>query len=71
MIGSLTTRALFEGARGTKPVDLDAFANTVSAVSRLATFYGDELESLEINPYRATSDGGMALDVLVVPADDH
>lgn len=71
MIGRLKTRALFEGARGTKPVDLDALANTVSAVSRLATFYGDELESLEINPYRATSDGGVALDVLVVPADDH
>jgi acetate---CoA ligase (ADP-forming) len=68
MIKRLRARPLFEGSRGTRPVDIAALAEDISAVSRLACRYGNRLESLEINPYRLTPEGGIALDILVLPS---
>ncbi len=53
------------GARGRRPVDLDAVAEVVARVSRLAAAH-PELVELELNPVLAGPDGVVALDARVV-----
>lgn len=62
---SLRGAALLRGARGRPPVDLDALAQAVSAVSHVAAAH-PELAELEVNPLLATPDGAVALDARVV-----
>lgn len=62
---SLRGAALFEGARGTEKVDLDAVADAVVAVADLAERLGDRLESLEINPLLVRGSQVEALDALI------
>ena len=50
MIGNLKTAALFEGARGKPPLDVEAIAAAVERVSWLAHDLGSQLVDLEINP---------------------
>jgi acyl-CoA synthetase (NDP forming) len=53
--------ALLQGARDTRPADLDALAAVVARVGDLALALGDDLESLEVNPLRVD---GAAIEVL-------
>ncbi len=53
------------GARGRRPVDLDAAADVVARVSRVAAAH-PELVELELNPVLAGPDGVLALDARVV-----
>jgi acetate---CoA ligase (ADP-forming) len=53
--------ALLQGARDTRPADLDALAAVVARVGDLALALGDDLESLEINPLYVD---GTAIEVL-------
>ena len=62
---SLRGAPLLTGARGRTPVDLDALAAAVSAVSRVAAQH-PELAELEINPLLARPAGAIALDARVV-----
>jgi hypothetical protein len=62
---SLRGAQLFEGARGTEKVDLDAVADAVVAVADLAGRLGDRLESLEINPLLVRGSQVEALDALI------
>ena len=62
---SLQGTPLLLGARGREPVDLDALADTVSCVSRLAAAH-PELSELELNPVVASASGVTALDARVV-----
>ena len=64
---SLRGAALLRGARGRPPVDLDALAAAVSAVSVVAARH-PELAELEVNPLLATPRGALALDARVVLA---
>ena len=66
MVGELQAAAMFTGARGTEPVDLDALAEVVVAVGTAALSLGGALDTLEVNPLRISEAGIEALDVLVV-----
>ena len=65
LVLSLRGAPLLTGARGRTPVDLDALADAVSAVSRVAAEH-PELAELEINPLLAQPAGALALDARVV-----
>jgi acetate---CoA ligase (ADP-forming) len=56
---------LFDGARGTEKADLDAVADTITAVAALAGRLGDRIESLEINPLLVRGSQVEALDALI------
>ncbi len=62
---SLRGAPLLLGARGRTPVDLDALAVAVSALSHVAASH-PELAELEVNPLLATPAGALALDARVV-----
>ena len=68
-IMSLRAYPLLQGARGTKPVDIDALASEVAKIADVAYRLGDRLEALEINPLRAAADGNEALDALITWAE--
>ncbi len=55
------------GARGRPRADLDAIADAITGLSRLACDLGDAIEALDINPLVCAPDGALAADVLVVP----
>jgi acyl-CoA synthetase (NDP forming) len=54
------------GARGRKPVDLGAIARAIAALSRFAVAHQDEIEAIDINPFIALPEGGVAVDALIV-----
>jgi hypothetical protein len=62
---SLQGAPLLLGARGRASVDLDALAEVVARVSRLAAAH-PELVELELNPVLASPAGALALDARVV-----
>ena len=66
-LGRLRLAAVLAGTRGQPPADLDAIADAVTGLSRLACDLGDALEALDINPLICTPSGAMAADVLLVP----
>ncbi len=67
ILDRLRVRPLLDGWRGGAPADLDALADLVAAVSRLALELGDDLEALDLNPVIAGPDGAIAVDALVLP----
>jgi len=68
MIDRLRCRPLLAGWRGAPPVDVDALAAIVVAVSEaIASRAG--IADLELNPIRVTSGGALAVDALVVAAE--
>jgi acyl-CoA synthetase (NDP forming) len=67
MLGELRAFPLLQGWRGKPPVDLEAAAAAVVAVSRLVA-ETPEVSECEVNPLRVTPHGAVALDALVVAA---
>lgn len=67
MLDELAGCALLQGWRGAPPVDRTAVVGALLAVSDLLVAHPD-LAEVEINPFRAYADGGLALDALVIPA---
>jgi len=67
MIRDIRSFDVLTGARGGPAADLDALAETLARVSVFAAANADRLESLDINPFLALPDGGVALDALIVP----
>lgn len=67
MIRELKSLPLLEGARGTEPVDLDALAMMLSRLSVFAANNAGRFESIDINPFVARADGGVALDAVIQP----
>jgi acyl-CoA synthetase (NDP forming) len=65
MIVSLQTAPLLTGARGRPPLDLDAAAHALSALSRVAAAH-PELAELEVNPLLVLPSGALALDARFV-----
>jgi acetate---CoA ligase (ADP-forming) len=66
-LAGLRLAAVLAGARGQQPADLDAIADAITALSRLAVDLGDLLDALDINPLICGPSGAVAADVLVVP----
>ncbi|RBY76842.1 CoA-binding protein [Geodermatophilus sp. TF02-6] len=69
MVESLRGYPVLTGWRGRPPVDVDAAASVVAAVSRLLAEQPDVAEC-EINPLRVGPDAAVAVDALVVAAPD-
>jgi len=67
VLAGLRLAAVLAGARGQRPADLDAIADAITALSRLAADLGDLLDALDINPLICGPSGAVAVDVLVVP----
>ena len=56
------------GSRGRPAADLEAIADAVTALSRLACDLGDGIDALDINPLICGPAGAVAADALLVPA---
>jgi acyl-CoA synthetase (NDP forming) len=54
------------GARGRRPVDLNAIACAIVALSRFAAAHRDDIETIDVNPFIALPEGGVAVDALIV-----
>jgi acyl-CoA synthetase (NDP forming) len=57
---------LIRGYRGSAPRDGDAVVNALIGLGRLAADLEDLIESVDINPFVALPQGGLALDALIV-----
>ena len=68
MMDELRGRALFDGVRGGDALDLDALAEALAALSRLAWDCRDRIQELDVNPLfvRPRGQGVVAADALVV-----
>ena len=68
MIERTTAGKLLKGYRGTPPADEEAVLAALIALGRLAHDLGDQVESIDINPFVAlpAGQGAVALDALVV-----
>jgi acetate---CoA ligase (ADP-forming) len=65
MIGGIKGFPLLAGARGRPAADLDALADVLVNMSEFAAAH-PELASAEINPFIALSNGGVAVDALIM-----
>jgi succinyl-CoA synthetase beta subunit len=67
MIGEVAALKALGGYRGKPAGDLDALANTLVALSRLAVIYGPAVAEAEVNPLivRPNGEGVVAVDALV------
>ena len=70
MLGELRGLPLLQGARGTRPADLNALAEAITGISQVAHSLGGALRALEVNPLWVNGDQVEALDVLVVTEPD-
>ena len=70
MIREVKGFPLLDGARGRPKADVDALADLLMKVSRMACEVGDRVSELDLNPVRVrpAGQGVMALDALVVRA---
>jgi len=68
LIGRTRAARLMQGYRGGPPLDIDAVADALAGLGRLAMDLPDVIESVDINPFVALPEGqgGRALDALVV-----
>jgi succinyl-CoA synthetase beta subunit len=65
MLDELRGRSLLEGARGSRPADMERLVTVIADLGRLALRLGSRLESIEINPLRVDGDAIEALDAAV------
>ena len=64
-VKSLKMKSLFEGYRGSKPVDLDAFAEFASRFSMIALELSNQICEIDLNPVILGSDICIAVDALI------
>jgi acetate---CoA ligase (ADP-forming) len=67
MIREVRGFPLLAGARGRAPMDVEALARAIAALSRLAYANAGTIESIDINPFVVLPEGAVALDALIVP----
>ena len=67
-IHRLRIAPVLAGARGQPPADLDAIADAIEALSRLACDLGDAIDALDLNPLICGPRGALAVDALLIPA---
>jgi acetate---CoA ligase (ADP-forming) len=66
MLGELRGLPLLQGARGTRPANLDTVAAAIAGLGEVALSLNGSLRALEVNPLWVNGDQVEALDVLVV-----
>ncbi len=68
MISEISGAAVLNGVRGSEPADIEALAQALVALSRLADAHRTRLDSIDVNPFVVlpAGRGGVALDALVV-----
>ena len=66
MLAELRGWPLLQGARGTRPANLDAVAGAIAGIGAAALSLNGTLRALEVNPLWVNGDQVEALDVLVV-----
>ena len=59
--------ALLQGARGRPSMDLGAIADALVALAHFAARHEADLQSVEINPFIALPQGGIAVDAVILP----
>jgi succinyl-CoA synthetase beta subunit len=71
MLSELNGVSLLTGLRGREPVDLEAVADCLVAVSKFAAAHRDDLSVVEINPVVAypAGKGALALDAVLIGAE--
>jgi acetyltransferase len=65
MVNEIRTVGLLKGARGEKPADLDAIADTIVRLSVLVMDF-PEIQELDINPLVVMEKGAVALDARII-----
>jgi acyl-CoA synthetase (NDP forming) len=70
LIESTRAGQLVQGYRGRPPLDIKAAVAALIGLSRLMIDAGTRIQSIDINPFLLRRRGGVALDGLVVLADD-
>lgn len=68
MLRALRGAPLFDGYRGAPPVNLDAVAEAIAALSRIALDFPDKLAEFDVNPLICLPDRCVAVDGLAVLA---
>jgi acetyltransferase len=71
LLASLRIAKLLTGYRGTPSCDVEAVVEALVALGRIAMDLDDVIESVDINPFIALPQGGMALDGMVVLQRHH
>jgi hypothetical protein len=66
MLARTRAAKLLQGYRGAAALDVDAVADALVALGRLAVDLEEVIESVDINPFVALPNGGLALDALIV-----
>jgi acyl-CoA synthetase (NDP forming) len=66
VIARLRIAQIIAGYRGKAGFDRSALVNALLSLSQLATDAGDQIESVDVNPFLLRRRGGLALDALVV-----
>jgi len=65
MVNEIRSAALLRGARGERPVDIDAIASYIVNLSCLVNDF-PEIQELDVNPLVVMEDGAMALDARII-----
>jgi acetate---CoA ligase (ADP-forming) len=69
MLDELKCRPILDGVRGGKPLDVEAAAKALAALSRFAWASRDEVGEIDINPLFVLPRGVVAADALIVPRE--
>lgn len=67
MVDELQCGKILKGVRGQPPLDVDAVADALAALSRFAWEQREYVSEVDINPMFVLADGVVAADALVVP----
>ena len=65
LIGAVQGSRLLDGWRGRPALDRGALVAALCKVSEFAVALGEEVESIEINPFLVRVEGAVALDALI------
>jgi acyl-CoA synthetase (NDP forming) len=68
MIREIKAFKILEGVRGYPPADIESLAEAIAALSVFAASYGDQIESVEANPFlvKSIGEGAAALDAVLI-----
>jgi acyl-CoA synthetase (NDP forming) len=70
MVREIRGFPVLQGTRGAPPSDLGALARSIAALSRFAAAHAADVASVEINPFIALPQGGLAVDALILPVQE-